>query len=699
LGAERSTGTAHSTSITAALATAWGAPFHVFYDPDGTVWPRKYVAIDPASANTDSDNATHVAAVLLYDSPAAAEAAPLSAKAAGYSVALRKFGDSAVTLPARNGFASVARCCAYWEILLPTGTVGPLQSVSTGSANAGPGYLVISHVPSAADPKTNVIFGYQGTRRTNGAVDRVKVRGIRVNFGASEFFSSRSGSWGSYENCNLRSTAGTQSNGVTLYQSESNSSAMQCDMRDKSSHPRGWFARNVVRTGAHNTAAAACLIGVRIVLPEVGEQAPSRTANLAFAVGSSSDDLMIWNCEVYSWGNNLWSGSPYSFFAQGTALRRVAVVNSTFEGQGGILQQTGETGAGQLQDSILENCTFVGGRWNLHNDNDIARATGSAPFRVNNSPTNEIEVGILNHGLTTGDTITTSGSTNANLNRTNVAVTVLDANRFRYVAAAAVTSVTGDQAAFIPSILVTSGARSGDTLTVLRDNLRHTGNVIRYSSFDRNATKHDNFNSAPNLTGSWEVLYGVGYRGNVNANRGTATPGDFQYSFYGIGSSAETDFGPPVASLGVNWHGYVDDNSPNGPDSPTPTYNGDYRADTITLAPFKPSRLLGKGNAPAVIDRDAQNVVRTGTFPGGGRGSTAQLPVPVGLRPAMAASPHSALSSGISWIGLVQPAGSVSPHLADPGGLRPTAEPVPPGVRRRVLRVASESRRQGVEPD
>jgi hypothetical protein len=699
VGAERSTGNAHSTNITAALAPAFGAPFHVYYDPDGTVWPRKYVAIDPGSSNTTPDTPAHVGATLLYDTPAAAEAAPLSAKAANYSVALRKFGEAAVTMPARNGFASVARCCAYWEILLPEGTNGHTATVGTSTgANAGPGYLVISSVPSASSPKTSVIFGHQGTRLGNGAVDRVKVRGIRVNLGSTHFFAVRSNSWGSYENCNLRSTVGTQANGNSLYDGEANTSAMQTDMRDKSSHPRGWFARNVVRTAGHTTSTTACAIGVRIASPGAGEAVPVRTG-AAFSSGTACvDDLMLWNCEVYNWAGGIWSNSSYSFFAQDAATRRLAMVNTTVEGTGGPLQQVGETAASQLQDSIFENVTLVGGRFNLHNDNDLSRAGSSSAFRVNNSPTTDIEVGILAHGLTTGDTITTSGASNANLNRSNVAVTVLDANRFRYVAAAAVTTVPTT----VPSILVTSGVRNGATLTVVRDNLRHTGNVIRYSSFERNATKHDTFNSSANLTGSWELVYGVGYRGNVNSNRGTATPADFQYAFYGIGSEvADTGNGSStgVESYGVNWQGFVSDNSNVGPLFPNATFNGDYRAQTSDLDAFTPSRLLGKGNAPAVIDRDAQNVTRTNMFFGGGRGSSAQLQAPVGLRPAMAVSPHSALSSGVSWIGFVRPAGSVSPHLADPAGLRPTAAPAPPGVRRRVLRVASESRRQEVEPD
>ncbi|MGL6044500.1 MAG: hypothetical protein ACRC1J_11300, partial [Sandaracinobacteroides sp.] len=51
VGAARATGTSHSTSATAALATAWGAPFHIAYDPTGSVYLRKYVFVDPASIN------------------------------------------------------------------------------------------------------------------------------------------------------------------------------------------------------------------------------------------------------------------------------------------------------------------------------------------------------------------------------------------------------------------------------------------------------------------------------------------------------------------------------------------------------------------------------------------------------------------------------------------------------------------------
>jgi hypothetical protein len=699
VGEVRETGTGHSTSINAALASEWGAPFHLFYDPHGSVAPRKYVAVDPASPNSGVTDSAQLADVLLHDSAAAAEAAPLASKPATYSMALAKFGAVAPALAARNGFAGVNRCAAWWEILLPVGKSVHSNALgaSTG-ANAGPGYLVVSAVPSAAAARSDVVFGTNGTQRTNGAVDRIKFRGIRVELSSGSFFGPRSNSWTSYEDCDVRSDA---SGGTgNAYFSEAFASMMQCDMRDRTMQPTGWFARNIVRTGGFSTSGVAAAINVRIATPRAGERAPDRTAG-AFTSGTANgDDLMIWGCQVFAWQGLMLMARPGAFGGNST-MRRLALVNTLYEGAGPnqVILQVGETINTQLQGSVIEGVTLVGGRFNFHNDADRAATSGNPAFRVNGSPTSLITVGILAHGLSTGDTITTSGSSNANLNRADVVVTVLDANRFTYSAAAGVTTVP----ATLPAIGVSSGVRAGETLSIVRENLQQVGNVIRYSSFDRNATKHDVFNSASNLTGSWEVLYGVGFRGNVNANRGTASPQDFQYAFYGPGSEAETDIasnsitGP--ASYGVGWHGYVADRSNNGPLLSGATYNGDYRAQGAAMDAFTPSRLLGKGNGAAVVDQDGLGGLRGGRFAAGALGAVGSQTVVIGLQPEAAASPHLGARARLFWSGILEVAGTAHAQAAGSAGLTVAAGTAGRGFAGRMLRVPADGRRQVVAPD
>jgi hypothetical protein len=217
--------------------------------------------------------------------------------------------------------------------------------------------------------------------------------------------------------------------------------------------------------------------------------------------------------------------------------------------------------------------------------------------------------------------------------------------------------------------------------------------VFRYCSFDRNATKHDTFNNDGNLTGSWELLYGVGFRGNVNANRGTLTPQDFQYAFYGVGSDVETGFTSNtltgVPSYGRNWHGYVLDASANGPLLGSATYGGDYRADTIAAAPDKPSRLLNRGRAPAVIDRTGDNSTRLATFDGGARGRVQGAVGPTDLQPADCASGHLATSGRVGWMGRIAAARAVSPMRGSEAVLR-LAGGAPAGFGR-LLRVDAEA--------
>lgn len=654
VGQPRSTGVAHSTSDTAALSPDWGSPFHLWYDPTGSVWPRKFVAIDPIGGTTTQAN------VVWHNSVAAANAAAASTKPANFVTACRAVQagvGGGLTLPARNGFLSHTNCGAWWEVLLPAGASEPTGDLS-GMPRSGPGYLVVRGNPSDPAPRTNCILRAGAAQRTWNSLNRMKFADLRLELGNFHMFNcsvSPTTEWATLENVDIRLRSGA-TDGFAIYNGVTHTSHFNVDARNinTTGQQLGWLFRNVTRTAlVSSSSLVSTMIGVKINVPQAGDIAPTRVGD-AFSSGSPNvDDVMLWNCEAYAIEGGLLAARAPAFGGDLVSFRW-AVVNTLFEraGNNGTILAIGETTNSQLRDSIFESVTFVGARFNWHNDAEILGTTAGNAVRVNNSPSTLIRIGLLNHGLTTGDTINVSGFTGTNgtrLNVTGAAVTVLDANRFEYSVTTGVTSTSSISGT--GTVTYVTGAMAGQPARqIVRDNLRHTNNVIRYSVFDRNATKHDLFNNASNLTGSWELLYGVGFRGNVNAQRGVASWAQFQYAFYGLNADLVLDLSTPdPVSQGVNWHGYVDDRSSNGPQFPSATFNGDYRADTVTLAPFKPSRMLGRGNAPAVIDRDGRGGTRGATFDSGALGRLSVVVVPNVLQPAPGTSPHLGDTAGVRW--------------------------------------------------
>lgn len=113
--------------------------------------------------------------------------------------------------------------------------------------------------------------------------------------------------------------------------------------------------------------------------------------------------------------------------------------------------------------------------------------------------------------------------------------------------------------------------------------LNHPNTIFINSWLDRNATKHDVFGMDGTKTAAWEILYGVGYRGNVNNNRIPSNPANFQYEYFGRGSTLRTDWSPPIGSN--DYPKYANDLSSYGPESggsegAATAGNGDYRPDT-----------------------------------------------------------------------------------------------------------------------
>jgi hypothetical protein len=704
IGPARSTGTAHSTSETAALGPTWGTPFHLWYDPEGAIWPRKYVAIDPVGGTTTA------ASVVWQSSVSAANAASAGTKPANFVTACRAVATGSgggVTLPARNGFGSHTNCGAWWEVLLPEGVSEPTGDLS-GTPRSGPGYLVVRGNPGVTTPRTNCILRSGATQRSWNSLNRMKIADCRLELGTAHLFNltvSPTTPWTTLENVDIRLKSGG-TDGFAVFNNSGQTSHFNVDARNigPTGQQLGWLFRNVSRTALMSSSSLiGAVINVRIKMPEVGDIAPSR-AGSAFSSGTpSNDDLMLWNVEAYGLQNTILTPRGTTFGTdEGSfrwALVNVLAENILNAGAGEHLI-VGETGASTLIDCIFEGVTMAGGRWNFHNDVEIHSSTSSgAAVRVNNSPNTTVRIGLMAHGMSSGDTITVSGFANANMNRAGVAVTVLDANRFEYTAAAAVTAATTGTGV----VQFLTGAMAGQpNRTIVRHNLRHRGNVVRYSSMDRNATKHDLFNGTAVLTGGWEVLFGVGYRGNVNANRGVGSPADFQHGFYGLGSVAELEFsGSGLSSspaYGVAWHGYVNDTTNNGPLGGTGgTPGGDYRADTAALPPFKPSRLLNRGNGAAVVDRDGRGGTRGATFDAGALGRLATVDVSTSLEPMDGVSAHAAASAGLDWVGGIAPADAVSVVAGSAAGLAVVG--AVSQASGRLLRVADEAAGIRVDPE
>ncbi len=701
VGAERSTGTAHSTSTTAALGTNFDKPFHLWYDPTGAIWPRYYVDIDLVNG------ATTGSAVTLHTSLAAAQAASATTKARSISVAASAFRNGVNgnrTLPARNGFSSVTSCAAWWEMLLPEGVNQHSIDLTPASshANSGPGYIVIRGTPASSDPRANcIIRSLSSATPRLGGMTRIKLRDLSAEIGeVSIFTTTDTNRWLTLENVDVRGKAGFANDGSNriMFVGGANSewfSGFNVTQRDCGLQDFGFISRNQTRTAMMaSSSRVSTLINTRIVMPEAGEFAPSRGA--AFNTGSQNmDDLMLWNVEVYGTTDNVLSVGTPAFGSTVSASFRWALINLLIECAGvpgsSRVMQIGETTGSVLRDSIFEGCTFIGGRLNFHNDVDFASSSSAtSPVRVNGTAT--ITIGLLNHGMATGDTINVSGFGNSAMNRTGVAVTVLDANRFTYLASSAVSSAPSGS----PQIAFVTGAQAGQpNRFILNANLRQENNIIRYCAFDRNATKHDMYRGDPALTGSWEVLYGVGYRGNVNANRGVSTPRDFLPAYYGIASEMELNLGSATdlassPAFAVNWFGYVDDRSNSGPTTPSAAYGGDYRADTAAVAPFKPSRLLNRATGVATTDRNARGQTRGLTFDSGALGRTAGEIAPGRLQAVAGLQPHRAADARVRWRTALVVEGARSLLTAGAAGL--SAEVVgssPPGRR---LLVGSEDR-------
>jgi hypothetical protein len=377
-------------------------------------------------------------------------------------------------------------------------------------------------------------------------------------------------------------------------------------------------------------------------------------------------------------------------------ILRLAIVNSWIERVGGNPSEriwgNGESGYNQMQDCIIEGLTAVGNGFNVGYNDGTATAITAASTTVT--------VVLAAHGLTTGQSVTIAGCTPAAYNGT-FTVTVLDANRFTYVAGSAPGTCTAAGTITLPGSVVRQLSRFG--------NMQVLGNVVRNCVFGRHATKHDQFKTDGTLTGGWEYLYGVGFAGNCHANQTSSTASNFQFAWFGLKAAVDTGY----AGYGSNsFLKFVSAKDDFGPDAPTGTGNGDYR-------PAAGSPMIGRG-VTALVDRDQGNRARSGSFSGGALESDVVLPVT--LQPAGAGHGQQAAQAGIGvsyavaatvgrhatvggsaalgWQGQLPPVGAV--HAVGGQGLVVNFEPGIEGALRaegRVLVVDPELRAVRADAD
>jgi hypothetical protein len=150
-------------------------------------------------------------------------------------------------------------------------------------------------------------------------------------------------------------------------------------------------------------------------------------------------------------------------------------------------------------------------------------------------------------------------------------------------------------------------------------------------------------------------------------------------------------------AFGVNWFGYVDDNTQNGPDGAGATAGGDYRAQTADLDAFTPSRLLNRGAGVATIDRNARNQARTNTFDAGAMGRNADQVAVGRLQSASGFLPQLAADARVQWHSVLLAEDSLHLLTADAAGLSAAAGGSLRAGRR--LQVDPEDRNSVVEPE
>ncbi len=592
IGAARSTGSGHTATATASAVQDWAQPLQLCFDPVGARWAstRKYVFIDTTSPNTAQANS---GSVVLHADVDSARAAPASSKPANITVAFQAFRDQGITYPSANGLTVAAgRGNEFWEILIHEGqTVEPISGTVNSSSwwGARHGWLVIRGDPAAANPRESCGLQSYGSAASGASMQKIRITGLRLKLGHSAIFANATDNMQWVDDCDVTAKPGYAGN---AYSVRATGGLWTTNLKcwGYNSQPAGAnLQRNI-----HRSVGARSLCHANIV---VNYEEGINNTSAMFDV--DDPDSIVWNFRGYRWNSKIIRADDQTSpsgtlgaFGSPHLLLRAALVNVCVEGDDTRLLQLGEESYTQMNDCIWDGVTIVGDGVNFHNEPPWPLQWASG----------QVSVGLLNHGLSVGDSVTISGSTPVGYDGTYTVSAIQGANRFTYAKSTDPGTMTRRGTIALPG---------GEVRTFDFWNLCHTGNTILGTYLDRNATKNDVWRPDSKVIGNWETVYGVGMRGKVHANRIAGSPQDWQYAFHGLGGLTNTDYSN---ANGQNWAGFENDAS--GHDGRVASWNGDYR-------PGPGSLLLGRGrisNTNEAVD----GTVRGEIFPAGAFGSSYQ---------------------------------------------------------------------------
>ena len=373
LGAMRSTDPAGTRSMVALTTAGMGQgaelPFVVGYDPAGTRYNGRYIYVDPAST-------AGAAAIVVQQSLAAAQAAPMTARAARIADAIQAIYNANATLPAANGQPAQARSGNGVTIVLAPGVhVPPIYSITLG-VQTGEIPIRIIGDPADPDPRNNCIVRTgtaNGSRFSN--ITKCSWATLTLEIGQYYICNTAQANWW-LDNVEVRGKAG---------QTGSNAAPMNgiFAFATRSRFTRtAWFHNFAVlfrNCGASRRIAAPCIVKHRFISAEEDGVLSSSavfdaivgTAQNTAAIEQVEDNIIAFSDFRWLRGRALNGNPTATAAAAGTpnkSLRRMLWLNNVFEKTGPTTDAPfyaiGEEDSLTMSYNIVEGNSLVGDRTN-----------------------------------------------------------------------------------------------------------------------------------------------------------------------------------------------------------------------------------------------------------------------------------------------------------------------------------------------
>lgn len=348
----------HIVSWTVSLYPLPEKPLMITLDKDGTLIPRRHVALAP----TGQGNPTAAGADCIRNTMAEALAVPVSDRPESVQRALDLLAQVQLSIPAANGYVALTntRFGQGKYVWLPEGTypiLGDALGFLSGiqSSYIGP---QVAGVPGANRNDVTIVHTGSWSQRFNS----IRMRNLTVQRDVtSALFSGGALRHGVFENIrttgtpgNLRAGSPTNVYGVSTTKSDSNDYMFGCD-----------FAATPGFAGGCGVMRSCQNSGGR--------------ANLLVQSGGANSVSVVWDGHISlnnahfgltnramqpTWGET--TNDP----ANPGTRNRLAVINCLYERVSGdnVLIQVGEGNHNQIRTAIFDGVTLVGGRWNFHND-------------------------------------------------------------------------------------------------------------------------------------------------------------------------------------------------------------------------------------------------------------------------------------------------------------------------------------------